>query len=113
MRKISTEDVFKCARLIKDANLKEDIKKAMANGKKEGADVEEIGMDIVFSILDACANVKIEEKFYDLLSGICEKKSDEIKKQSLEATIAEVKKIAEENNLLNFFKSALRLSSKD
>ena len=65
-------------------------------------------MDIVCS----CADESIEKKFYDIIGGITEKKPDEIKQQSLEATIEDIKRICEENNILNFFKSAARLSSK-
>ncbi len=112
MRKINTEDVFKMARIIKNTSITGNIKEAFSKGKKEDADVEQIGIDIFMDIVCSCADESIEKKFYDLIGGITEKKPEDIKKQSLETTIDDIKRICEENNILNFFKSAAKLSSK-
>ena len=112
MRKINTEDVFKMARIIKNTSITGNIKKAFSEGKKEGADAEQIGIDVFMDIVCSCADESIEKKFYDLIGGITEKKPEDIKQQSLETTIDDIKRICEENNIINFFKSAARLSSK-
>ncbi|MBD5529691.1 MAG: hypothetical protein HDR02_15010 [Lachnospiraceae bacterium] len=110
MRKINTADVFKTARLVKNANLVESIKKAYMEGKKKGADTEKVGIDVIMDILYTCCDAGIEKDFYELLAGISEKKAEEIANQSLETTIADIKKICEENDIVNFLGSAFRLS---
>lgn len=98
------------ARLIRNADLSKDIKEAFAEGKKEGADEEEIGINTILNIICSCSDIKIEGQFYNLLAGITEKTADTIENQSLEATISDIKAICEENNIINFLKSASRLS---
>lgn len=112
MRKINTGDVFKMARIIKNAGIAGDIKEAFSEGKKEDADAEQIGLDVFMDIVCSCADDSIEKKFYDLIGGITEKKPEDIEAQSLETTVEDIKRICEENNVVNFFKSAARLSSK-
>lgn len=110
MRKINTADVFKMARLMKNAKLTESIKKAYADGKKEGVNTEEIGMNAIMDIIGSCCDAGTEKDFYELLAGISEKTKDEVADQSLETTIADIKKICEENNIVNFLRSASRLN---
>lgn len=112
MRKINTEDVFKMARLLKNSDVIKTVKNAYEAGKKENADSEKIGLDAAMEILISCTDPKIEAQFYDLVSGICEKKPEDIRTQSLEGTIEDIKKICQENNIGNFLKSASGLSGK-
>ena len=112
MRKINTEDVFKMARLIKKGNVGQVIKDAYAAGGQEGADAKQIGMDAFIGIVCACSASEVEEDLYELLSGICEKSPEDVRRQSLETTIEDIKKICEENNVVNFWKSASGLSGK-
>jgi hypothetical protein len=112
MRKINTGDVFKMARLLKNGNIVKNIKDAYTAGKQEGADTETVGLNAIMDIMCSCADANVEDQFYDLLGGICEKKADEVKNQSLESTIADIKKICEANDVGNFFKSAVSMNSK-
>lgn len=110
MRKISLEDTFKMARLIKNANIAQCIKDAYFEGKKEGTDTEELGFNAMLSIICSCCEQKTELQFYDLLAGITEKTADEIKSQPLEELISDIKEIDRVNNISNFMKSAFKLS---
>ena len=112
MRKINTGDVFKMARLLKNGNIIQNIKDAYSAGKQEGADTETVGLNAIIDIMCSCADSKIEEQFYELLGGICEKKTDEVKNQSLDATISDIRKIFQENDAVNFFKHAVNMNSK-
>lgn len=112
MRKLNTGDAFKMARLMKSGNIIGAVKEAFANGRKEGADDEQVGMDFMVDVLCVCAEEETETQIYDLLAGICEKKPDEIRDQSLEATAEDIRRIIQENNIVNFFRSASRLSAK-
>ena len=100
------------ARLLKNGNIVQTIKEAYTAGKEKDADAQKIGMDAIMGIMCACTDVKIEEQFYDLLGGICERTPAEIKEQSLETTIEDIKKICKENNIANFWNSASSLSVK-
>lgn len=110
MRKINIADVFKMARLMKNAKLTESIKKAYTDGKKEGINPEEVGMNAIMDIIGSCCDTGTEKNFYELLAGISEKKAEDIADQSLETTIADIKKICEENDIVNFLRSASRLN---
>ena len=112
MRKISTEDVFKMARLLKNGDVIKTVKTAYEAGKKEGADSEKIGLDAAMELLISCTDAKIEAQFYDLMAGVCEKKSEDIRTQSLESTVEDIKRICQENNIVNFLRSASGLSGK-
>lgn len=110
MRKINTADVFKMGRLMKNANLMESIKRAYADGKRIDANTEEVGMNAIMDIIGSCCDAGTEKNFYELLAGISEKKAEDIADQSLETTIADIKKICEENDIVNFLRSASRLN---
>lgn len=112
MRKINTADTFKMARLMKSAGLVESIKKAYAAGKEEGANTEEVGMNAILEIIGSCCDTGTEKNFYDLLAGISEKTAEEIMNQSLETTVTDIKRICEENNIVNFLRSASSMSQK-
>lgn len=116
MRKLITADVFKMARIIRKANAKEEIKKifsqiseAKKDKKKNIDDVQrEAGMEFIAFLVESCGNEEVEKALYELLAGVAEKTSDEIKTQSIDATINLVKQIAKENDLQNFFSVALK-----
>lgn len=112
MRKLNTGDVFKMARLMKNSNILEDVKKAFAAGKEEGADATQVGIDFIMKVICSCSEEKTESQLYELLAGICEKKLDEIRDQSLETTIDDIKRIFKDNDVLNFLKSASGLNGK-
>lgn len=112
MRKLNTGDVFKMARILKQGDVVDIIRKAYEDGRKEGADAEAMGMDVALGILCSCTNAGIENQFYELMSGICEKKPEDIQNQSLESTVEDITRIFRENNVANFLKSAAKLSEK-
>lgn len=130
MRKLITSDVFKAARIIKEAKVKDAISEIFESTKgvnisinendseeekkvklKEIANKQETaGFEAIMTIFEACSTEKLEGMLYELLAGICEKNADDIANQSLETTVEEIKTIARENNLANFFKSASQLT---
>ena len=111
MRKLQTQDVFKLARIIKQAKAKEEITNLMIDGKKENADAEELGIKAIFALTESCADVKVESQLYDLIGSVCEKKADEIKTQSLNVTIDDIKQIIKENDMESFFNTASHLTT--
>lgn len=124
MRKLQTQDVFKMARIIKKANMKDMIKEAIHKGQLINADhnlseeersraQNEVGVDIFMGLIDSCSDVKLEELLYDFLSGVFETSSvEDIGRMSLDSLIDNIKKMIQENDIGAFFKAAGRLQSK-
>ena len=117
MRKINTSDVFKLARIIKKAEMRDKIAKSIkeANEKKNNDATsqqieEDVGIEVVLTCIEACANDGMEKSIYELLSGIAENSPEDIEKMTLEALIELVQKIVTENNVANFFNAAQKLT---
>ena len=130
MRKLITSDVFKMARIIKEAGVKnaiaeifketrntnivieENDSEAVKKAKTEAINKkqEEAGFEAIMTIFESCSTEKLEKMLYEFLGGISEKKSDEVAGQTLEATIEDIKTIVSENNIVNFFKQADQLT---
>lgn len=109
MREIITSDVFKLARIMKDGNVKSSVAELFAGPTSKNA--QELGFEIIYTIIEACASEKQEQKVYDLIGGIVEKDADVIKNQNYKITIEDIKAIANNNDLLDFFKEADQLTT--
>ena len=103
MRKIQLEDAFSVMRLIKKAGLKDTIKEAVISGRENGASDEEIGIKVVFELLDAAGNKEIQNEIYELFGNISEQGADAIKSMSLNGAIEFLKRFEAENDLKSFF----------
>ncbi len=116
MRKLNTQDVFKLARLIKKANLKDDIKNLFEKSQRMEGDKDvrqkELGFETALVIIEKTADEGVENEFYSLLAGIAEKTSDDIKTLSIEAMIELFIQVAKENNVVTFFKVAYQSAKK-
>lgn len=89
----------------------EDLKAAEEAVKKEAEKAqEEIGADTIMQIICACSDKKAEYQIYDLLAGITEKTAETIKNQPLKVTVSDIKEIIRENDIVNFWESASKLS---
>lgn len=111
MRKLNTQDAFKMARLLKYAGVKELIINAYKNNDKLNA--EELGIEVIFTLIDSFGDSKVEKDFYDLIGGITEKGADAILNQDLSTTIDDIKAIWEQNDMATFFNSVSRLGLKN
>lgn len=107
MKKLNLQHVFKAAKIIKKANLKETLAGMITEANKPEADKTKVGVDIAFCLVDACAEEGVETQLYDLLDDVFETKTSDM---SLDAIIDNFKELAKENNLSNFFKSAEALT---
>ena len=112
MRKINTGDVFKLARLLKKSDVVTVVREAYEAGRQENPDSGKIGMDAITGIICCCTDEAVEVEIYDLISSICEKTLEDVRDQSLETTLEDIQRIAKENNIANFFRSASGLVGK-
>ena len=111
MRKITTKDVCKLARIMKKSNVEDNIAKAVeemegAKGKKIS---EKAGIKIMLVLFESVGDPEVEELIYDLFGGIAEIEPQKIADMPFEETIELFKQINEQNNLKAFFKAAGRL----
>lgn len=111
MRKIEFQDAFTMARIIKKADIKTTIAAAVKKGSEEGASEKDIGIDVLFAVIQATGNEGIDKEVYELLGNVTELGAETIKHQSIGDTIKQIKQIAKENNLEDFFKSVQELMS--
>lgn len=108
MRKLQFQDGFKLARIIKKANLKDAMQDKLKVVKESGdVDVEKIGMDITFTLIESAADV--EQEVYELLAGVFECDPDQVKTMSFDMLQMHIKEMNQQNNLLDFFKKATNL----
>jgi len=116
MRKLNTQDVFKLARFIKKANLKEDLKLIFEKSQGMDGDTDskqtELGIDMVLAIIEKAGDEIVEAEFYSLLAGVAEKTPEDIKNLSLEALAELFIQIKNENNVIVFFKAACQSAKK-
>lgn len=108
MRKLETSDVFAACRCLKTVGVKEKIKE-MAGRADSVSDVWGNGFDLLWDIFDAATEAGGEEAIYRFLAGPLELTADEVRHMPVAALFDSVKAMAEENDLLRFFKSAAGL----
>lgn len=115
MRKLNTSDVLKFARIMKYSGIKSKILDLFDEAQGlditdiENPKVKEFGFKAVMEVIEAIASEKVEGELYEFLAGVTEKTKEEIEEQEFTATIDDIKAIARENNLLDFFKSSSKL----
>ncbi|TCJ05043.1 hypothetical protein [Cytobacillus praedii] len=114
MRKLNTGDIFKAARIIKKAKLRESIVDFAKKGKKTNGNdeeaVESLGLEIAFSVLESCGNEGVEKELYEFLAGPFEITPDKIEQMPVDELLKNLKDLATNNNLMLFFKSAGKLT---
>lgn len=106
MKKLVTSDLFKLTRILKEIGIKEELKKRVGTDEK---DLEKVGADLVFEMLDLATEQKAESMIYDFFSSPFEMTSEEIANLPIAEMIDKLKQLAEENDLSSFFSSVAKL----
>ncbi|WP_294352169.1 hypothetical protein [uncultured Clostridium sp.] len=119
MRKLQLRDTFSVARLIKKANLKETLRDIIKdpsvkkivddekNNKKNLDDkAEDIGINIIFSIIEKISDEGIEKDLYKLFASIFEITEKEVEEMSPLEFLNNLKILAKENDLRSFLSQA-------
>lgn len=76
MRGLATADIFNCLRLIKAADMKDELSAIIRNSK--GKTQREVGIEFIYSIMIKCADKTVENAFYDLVCAPLELSSAEV-----------------------------------
>lgn len=107
MRKLITRDVPAFCRLLKKTGLKEELRSIVKGAR--GRDVEDIGYDVIWKILDVITEAEGEKELYGFLAGPFEMQPDEVASLELPEFVERMKQLFEENDLTDFFKYAAAL----
>nr|DAN07747.1 MAG TPA: hypothetical protein [Caudoviricetes sp.] len=112
MRKLSIKDAFTLARIIKKADIKEEIADfanriaVKKNGKDETVNTEAVGLEFVITLITSLSSKETEQEFYSLLADIRgDITADEVSKLSIPEFLDNVKAIIRENDIKSFFTS--------
>lgn len=105
MRKLKTADIPAFGRCIKRLGAK-DLIRSIAQKADTAQDVWALGFDALWDLFDLATEQEGEGAIYDFLAGPFEMTAKEVSELDLEALMANLKQLAEENNLAGFFKSA-------
>lgn len=117
MRKLGLKDAFALARIIKTANIRDEIAafglevRELQKAEKS-ANVEEIGIKFLITVATSISDEKIENQFYKLYADVKGAKVDEIAMYDISTIRADVAELVEVNDLKSFFKSLSALMSK-
>lgn len=118
MRKIQLQDVMTLSKILKKTKMKEELaavfekaKKTAKNKNVKEADLQQIGMDIIFLLLESAGDA--EDLIYKLLDDIFEtdKLNKSVKEMNIDEVITYIMQLAKENDLVSFFKSAGKLTN--
>lgn len=112
MRKLSIKDAFTLARIIKKADIKEEIADfanriaVKKNGKDETVNTEAVGLEFVITLITSLSSKDTEQEFYALLADIRgDITADEVSKLSIPEILDNIKTIIRENDIKSFFTS--------
>lgn len=117
MRKLGLKDAFALARIIKSANIRDEIAafglevRELQKAEKS-ANVEEIGIKFLITVATAISDEKIEKQFYKLYADVKGVEADEIAMYDISTIKADITELVEVNDLKSFFNSLSALMSK-
>ena len=103
MRKLQTKDIFSALRLIQKANLKEELKPLIVLAAEGKANVEDIGIEGVITVIEIFASQKSESAIYEFLAGPFETDAENVEQMDLTELMEGIEYLAKESNLKNFF----------
>ena len=107
MRKLKTTDIPAFCRCLKKIGIKDRIKQ-IAEESNKIQDVWNKGFDLIWGIFDIATEQEGEAHLYAFLAGPFEMTPNEVADLDLDILFANLKQLAEENNLLTFFKFAAK-----
>ena len=99
MRNLQNPDVFAIGRILKKANIKEEIKKISFNTD----DVESIGFELIFTVFTNCSSKEVEEEIYELLASLFEMDKEDVKKLNPMETFEMLKEVDDWEKWKSFF----------
>lgn len=112
MRKLQTSDIFNTLRLIKKANLREEIKPILKMAGSGEMKVEDVGIEGILGFIEILTEKKSEHAIYEILAGPFEMDPKDIEQMDLITLAENLETLAQENDLRRFFTLLAGLNSK-
>ncbi|HCP14821.1 MAG TPA: hypothetical protein DIT32_03460 [Peptococcaceae bacterium] len=112
MRKLQTQDIFNTFRIIKKANLKEEIKPIIKMAGSGELNIEDVGIEGILGVIEIMTESKAEQAIYEVLSGPFEMDPAKIRHMDLIELAANLETLSKENDLKRFFTLLAGLLSK-
>lgn len=111
MRKLGLKDAFALARIVKAANLREEIV-AFASAKSGSDNVKEVGFEFVLAMITSIGEPKAERMIYELYADIKGDTAENVALYDIKTLKKDFDILVEENDLHHFFNLASSLISK-
>lgn len=105
MRTLQNTDIFAFGRILKKANIKEEIKNITTN--KETTQ-ESLGFDLLFILFTNCSQKEVEEEIFAFLASLFEEDVETVKKSEPLETIEKLQKVADWKRWQDFFSLAAK-----
>lgn len=114
MRKLGLKDAFALARIMKAANLRNEIvgfANEINDRKKSGGNVNlnDVGFEFIITLITSASSSDIEKKIYELYADIKGCTAEEVSTTDFTTLKNDIKKLIEINDLKAFFQSASAL----
>lgn len=110
MRKLNLGDVFKCARMIKRLEIKEEVKhlltKISKKSEEEDKDATAVGVEFVFDLLEIFTTEEAEKELYAFISGPLDVSEQEVRAYDLDKFATAILDIASVESWKIFFSRA-------
>lgn len=110
MRKMMMKDVFRAARLITKAGIKEELKKIVT--KDDYKDKLEGGMDLVSVVISGMSNEKLEKELYEFAADILECKPEDIETSDPIELVERFRNDEGHESWADFFTRVMKLMAK-
>ena len=109
MRTLGNEDVFAIGRILSKANLKEEIKKVtLGKNITSESEMEQLGFDLLFTILINCSDKAVETEIFQLLASLFECEIEDVRKMNPIETFNKIKEVADWKEWKAFFSFAAK-----
>ncbi len=103
LRKLVTADLFKAVRVIKTSGLREEVKPMLQKAADGKADVQNVGIEAIMTVIGALAESGAERAMYEFLSGPFEMDPGEVASLDLMDLVDKANWLWKEGNLQDFF----------
>lgn len=107
MRKLQAADLFSFCRLIRDIDLKEEVKNIAKVYEKENA--WDMGYELIYTIFEKAISKKTENAIYEFLSGIMEVERGAVAKMDPVELLEHILEIASPEKWKELFTQAAKL----
>lgn len=103
MRKLKGSDLFNTLRLIKKAQMKDELLPVIKQLTSGGMSAEDIGITGILTIIEILTEKKAEQGIWEMLAGPFEMKPEEVADLDLLDLAEKMEQLAKENDLKRFF----------